>query len=236
MSDNDEAGAISTTLDKGLRCLMTLADAPEGLLVTEIAEKVGVHRTVANRLLRTLELRGLVRRDRHRRYFPGGGLVALAESVDRDLRKIARPVLEDLAVQAQATAYLMMAEPPDRVRALDVVEPRNSPFHVAFKAGQVHPITVGSGGIAILAGRGAGPSDSDAVVRARELGYALTHGEVVPALTGIASPVVTAPRQADLSVGVSLLQEEDHDKIGSIVAEAAGRLSAALVAADATRW
>ena len=50
-------------MDRGLQVLALLSQAREGLTVRELADALGVHRAVVYRLLTTLELRGLVRRD-----------------------------------------------------------------------------------------------------------------------------------------------------------------------------
>ncbi|HEX2773920.1 MAG TPA: helix-turn-helix domain-containing protein, partial [Micromonosporaceae bacterium] len=51
------------TLDRGLRLLHLVADAPEGLTVTEAAARLGVGRAVVYRLVGALAEHGLVRRD-----------------------------------------------------------------------------------------------------------------------------------------------------------------------------
>ncbi|MET0901279.1 MAG: helix-turn-helix domain-containing protein, partial [Mycobacterium sp.] len=57
--DNPGTGpAISTpgsqTLARGLAALQAVAGSPGGLTVQQVADKVGVHRTIAYRLLGTL--------------------------------------------------------------------------------------------------------------------------------------------------------------------------------------
>ena len=44
----------SQTLARGLNALQLVADAPAGLTVQQVAEGIGVHRTIAYRLLATL--------------------------------------------------------------------------------------------------------------------------------------------------------------------------------------
>ncbi len=44
----------SQTLARGLNALQLVADAPSGLTVQQVADGVGVHRTIAYRLLATL--------------------------------------------------------------------------------------------------------------------------------------------------------------------------------------
>lgn len=142
---------MSKTLHNGLEILELLAAHPNGLSVSEIAEGIGVHRTVAHRLIRTLEAHRLCRRDDYKRVALGAGLVTLSESVEQDLRTLARPILEDLADTVEATAHLVVRESDTTVRAMMVIEPRRAQVHIAFRPGQVHPVDRGSAGLAILA-------------------------------------------------------------------------------------
>ena len=77
MTDGAAAPA-SQTLSRGIRILEILADAREPLSIDEIARRLGVHRSVAYRLLRTLEDHGLVTRDAAGRIQLGARMAALA--------------------------------------------------------------------------------------------------------------------------------------------------------------
>ena len=68
----------SQTLDRGLRLLEAIADAPEPVTTGQVAAMVGLHRSVAYRLLRTLEDHRLVRREPGDRFAPGYRLATLA--------------------------------------------------------------------------------------------------------------------------------------------------------------
>ena len=73
----------SQTLDRGLRLLKVLAQEPNGLTVTELASRLGIHRTNVYRLLATLAQHRLVWRDRAGRYLLGTGVMELARGVVR---------------------------------------------------------------------------------------------------------------------------------------------------------
>lgn len=218
---------LSKTLDSGLRVLELLSEKPHGLTITEVAEGLGVHRTVAHRFLYTLEAHRLVRRDRDRRFFLGPGLVPLADPVDRDLRSIAQPILEELADETVATAHLVTQEDPDTVRALLVVEPRRSRAHIAFRPGQLDPITVGSAGLAILAAGPPLPDERIEITRARTDGYAVTFGEIIPAVHGL-SVRVPGGQEPALAIGVSVFKLDDPRHIASLVSKAAHELASVL--------
>ncbi|MBY4212531.1 helix-turn-helix domain-containing protein [Rhodococcus fascians] len=215
---------MSKTLHHGLAVLELLAEHPKGLSITEIAEGIGVHRTVAHRLVRTLEAHYLCKRDDFKRITLGAGLVALAEPVEQDLRTVARPILEELADQLGATVHLVVRENTDEVRALMVVEPRGAKVHVAFRGGQVDPIDRGSAGLAMLSSLPATERERPEVTRARAVGYAVTRGEVIPSVAGVSAVVPGRRGDALASLGASVFAIEDEKRLGAAVVAAAARL------------
>ena len=50
------------TLDRGIEALLLVAKAPEGLTVSNLATRLGLHRAVTYRIVATLADRGMVRR------------------------------------------------------------------------------------------------------------------------------------------------------------------------------
>lgn len=211
---------MSKTLHNGLQILELLVRHPQGLTLTEIAEGVGVHRTVAHRLVRTLEAHRLCRRDRFKRISLAAGLVELAEPVEQDLRTLARPVLEELTDAARATAHLVVRENDTHVRMLMIVEPRRARMHVAFRVGQLDPIDRGSAGLAILAALPPVPGERPEVALARERGFAVSYGEIRASIIGVSAAVPGA----EASVGLSLFETTDEDELGRTVVDAAKRL------------
>ncbi|WP_030558464.1 helix-turn-helix domain-containing protein, partial [Streptomyces exfoliatus] len=74
----DSKAPASQTLSRGIRVLEVLAAAQRPLSIDEIAGELGVHRSIAYRMLRTLESHRLISRQDGGRYAPGAGLVVLA--------------------------------------------------------------------------------------------------------------------------------------------------------------
>ena len=102
-----DAGAVRS-VDRAISILDMLA-AGSGRTGAEVARELRVHRSTALRLLGTLERHGMVERDpRTARYSLGRRLPQLASVVtgEFDLRSVARPVCERLAVAAGETATL----------------------------------------------------------------------------------------------------------------------------------
>ncbi len=209
------AAETSQTLDRGIRVLMVLAAAPQGLSVTALAAQLGINRTVVYRLVSTLELHALVRRDGQGRLHVGLGVLHLATAVQPVLRDVAIPVLRQLAERVGCTAHLTVAE-GDEALALAVIEPSWTDFHVSYRVGARHPLTRGAAGKAILALRETGGP-----------AYVATSGELEAGARGLAAPVRGVSGLA-ASVGVVTLVDLDVAKVGPIVAEAADRLATLL--------
>ncbi len=171
------AAETSQTLDRGLRVLRVLAEAPEGLTVTELSASMDVNRTVVYRLVSTLEAHALVRRDPRGRLFVGLGVLGLASAVQPLLRELAVPVLRSLAEAVGCTAHLTVAD-GDEALALAVVEPTWTDFHVGYRVGSRHPLAAGAAGkaIGLLGVSGAAA-------------YAVTSGELQSGAHGLAAPV-----------------------------------------------
>jgi IclR family acetate operon transcriptional repressor len=90
-----------------LRCF----SVDEPLLgVTEIASRVGLHKSTVSRILSTLEQEDLVERDEtSRRFKLGLGLIAVAGPLlaELDERRVAYPVLRELTERTQETSALL---------------------------------------------------------------------------------------------------------------------------------
>jgi DNA-binding IclR family transcriptional regulator len=210
------------TLDRGLRLLELLADAPDGLPVAHLAATLDVHRAIVYRLLATLAGHRLVHRGEDGRYRLGTGLVRLARGVAPRLQAAAMPELGRLAEDVGATATLTVADGDEAV-ALAVVEPRNTLIHVAYRPGLRHALELGAPGRAILIGRPASAADSPAVTRGRRRGYVVSRGEIQPGASGLAAPVPGA----DASVGVVSLVDLGEEVAARVIA-AAEAIGAAL--------
>jgi DNA-binding IclR family transcriptional regulator len=202
------AGDKLQTLDRGLSVLTELSAVTEGLTVTQLAERLGVHRTIASRLASTLAGHHLVMRGADGKYRLGLRLVELAGHVLPQLSDVALPVLRRLAEARNMTSFLSVAD-QDECVALVVVEPRHTDVHVGYRTGSRHPIARGAPGIAILAGQPGAEGEDPAVTEARSLGYALTRGHLQQGAVGVAAPVYDEVLRA--SVGVVAFEEPTVD-------------------------
>ncbi|GAA1134718.1 MULTISPECIES: IclR family transcriptional regulator [Microbacterium] len=190
-----DTAPASQTLSRGIRILEVLADARGPLSIDEIAAAIGVHRSIAYRLLRTLEDHRLVGRDAAGAVSLGARMAALAAGVAQDLQAEALPELTDIANELGMTAFLAVLDGEDCI-TLASIEPRHAVASVAQRPGARHPVTVGAPGKAILMQLTPAewPADAAAALRAeveasRTHGYTTSHDEVIPTVQSVAVPL-----------------------------------------------
>ncbi|MGH3623619.1 MAG: IclR family transcriptional regulator [Sciscionella sp.] len=205
----------SLTLQRGLALLQAVADASgvsaEPPSISDLATAIGTSRAAVYRLLGPLAERGLVWRDGTRVRL-GVGLLELAGKVLPQLRRAALPVLRELAERLGATAHLSLAE-GDEVQAVAVVEPSWTTYHVAYRVGSRHPVSVGAAGSAIqLAG---------------DARWAVSTGELQAGASGVAAPLRGVPGLRG-SVGVVSMEPLDDAEVGPHVVAAAVAIAAVL--------
>jgi DNA-binding IclR family transcriptional regulator len=188
------SGALpgSQTLARGLSALQAVADAPGGLTVQEVATAIGVHRTIAYRLLATLAQHRLILRADDGRYRPAAGLAVLGASFDNNLRQVCIPRLRTLADELRTTVSLLVAEGDQQV-AVAVIVPTQVSYQLSFHEGSRYPLDRGAAGVALLASMPPRPGERDLVTLTRERGWVITHGEIEPNTYGLAVAVHRLP-------------------------------------------
>lgn len=221
----------SQTLSRGIRILEILADGP--LSIGEVATRLEVHRSIAYRLLRTLEDHRLVVRNAAGLATLGPRMAALAAGVAHDLQAEALPELTAVASDLGLTAFLAVLDGED-VITLTSVEPRHTVANVAQRPGTRHAVTVGAPGKAILAQLGdaewpAVSADLRAEVAAvRQRGYATSHDEVIPNLHSIAVPLSLHGRRPAALAVVHVACPHPDAKIAARLQESATAIREAL--------
>jgi len=214
-----------TSVDNAL-WLLELVSERQALRVAEAAELLGVARSTAHRLLSALRRRDFVLQDRpNGAYRPGPALnaVGLAAISRIDIRRVARPVLEDLQGQTQETASLAVLE-GTAVRFVDCVESPRS-VRVGNRTGIVRPAHASAVGKAILAELTDGellrryPDEQlppggpaalttratlfDELEQVRAEGYALNWEESVDGVSALAVALRDATGQAVAALGIA---------------------------------
>ena len=199
--------STSQTLSRGLDALEFIALADDAPSIDHVADHLAVHRSVAYRIVRTLEEHHLVRRDAAGACQPGVRLAALGRFARPTLQSIALVELPQLANDLGLTCFLVVRD-GDEALTLESLEPTTSQFHIAYKPGIRHPIDQGAPGIAILAGDPPTSTERPEVTEARARGWVMTTGEVVPGSTAIAVPVPGF----DASIATVFLQGAELDE------------------------
>ncbi len=204
--------------------LEVLAAAGRPVTVTEVANRIGVHKATASRLLGTLADRGLVRRG-PQGYRLGPRLARLAVDAVTDLGviEVSRPILRELAAatgevaylslpMGQAVLYLEHVAPSRGGREEPWVWLRGSPLHCS-SSGKVF---AAYGAVPDLDAALEGPlprrarrtiSDADEFKRllpsVRSQGFATSVDELEDGMSSVAVPVLTSESSVLAAVGVA---------------------------------
>ncbi|GAB3532367.1 hypothetical protein GCM10027403_04500 [Arthrobacter tecti] len=225
---SDTMSQHSQTLSRGLRALEILADSPNALSIADVAAELGVHRSIAYRIVRTLEDHSLVVRDGAGRVSSGPGLAALARGVSRDLQAAALPELTALANELGMTAFIAVWDKHDCV-TLVTVEPRDSTAAVAQRPGSRHAFSAGAPGIAIQSAVSeeewqrlapAQPYREESRL-ARNTGFATSHDEVIAGLSSVAAPVLLPGRLPAAVAVVYIRSAHPPAELGARIANSA---------------
>ncbi|MGO3855292.1 MAG: IclR family transcriptional regulator [Glutamicibacter arilaitensis] len=223
----------SQTLSRGIRVLEIVASSPVNLSIAEIAAKLEVHRSIAYRIIRTLEQHHLLNRDEAGHIRSASGLAVLARSVQRDLQAAATPELTALANELSMTTFVAVWE-HDLCATLQSVSPLNSQRAIVHRPGSVHGMDVGAAGIAIQSRYTKAEWDAldtgiqyrEPAIAARQAGYATSADEVIQGVTSIAVPIQHAGQTpAALAVVFATSTVDSYERTIEELQHAAARIS-----------
>lgn len=213
----EDAG--SQTLARGLTALEVIGAAPSPMSVAALCQELGIHRSMAYRLVKTLEQYGFVERDAAGGLTLGTKISTLARGVAKSLQEAAAPELVALAAELKMTAFLATYD-GEQVVTLSSAEPPNAETTVAKRPGGRHSIDRGAPGKVVR-------SQIDPAHYAPQR-FEVSHDEVLPGVASIAVPLII-PGNAPAALAVIYLpQDVDQDHIVRTLEAAAGRIAAAL--------
>jgi DNA-binding IclR family transcriptional regulator len=240
-ADPESVNRRIQSIDRAVELLEAIAGAPEPETAPALADRAGLNRSTAWRILATLEHHGLVERDPDsNRYSLGFAVLKLAAAAGHEpLVRLAHPVLRRLAETTGETVNVAVARRLELVYA-DQVQAR----HVMAPNWLGHPVPLHatSTGKAFLAALP--PGELDAIVRAglerftdttitdpaalraelervREQGFAVSHGELEPALWGVSAAARDAAGRPAAVVSVWGADARVRDRLDELGAEAA---------------
>jgi DNA-binding IclR family transcriptional regulator len=214
-------------LARAVSLLLYLREREEAVTVGELAGALEVPVNTVYRLVRTLELGGLV--DRSQRPYVSLGLrlmdlgQAKQREVARELAPVALPALEALTAATGETALLVM---PTGARAICILAVESSrAIRLSYQPGRVFPLYAGASGKVMLpwlsaqlvetaiaqgdgqvlaSGRQLTAVDLRAEMRSiRVAGYCVTHGDLDTGASAVAAPVFGRNRQIFAAVSVA---------------------------------
>lgn len=154
MSGDRSGGYRIAVVSRTFDLLEAIARSDRPLGVSELARSIDSTKSATFRILATLEERGYVIRDRdHSRYQLGAGFVFLGQRAleEVDLRKEARPMLENLKDRFNETANLGVIV-NDRVIYIDILESDHG-LRMAAQIGaqdETHSTSIGKAILAYL--------------------------------------------------------------------------------------
>lgn len=202
-------GNAVRSVDRAASLLIALGETQGEAGVTELARRLGLHKSTASRLLATLQKRGLVEQDDDSgKYRLGLAVVRLGGRAEKtlDLRAIAMPELEQLARSVRETATIGLLE-GDSVLTVAYADAsgmghdrtgRNSPLH-ATAPGKILLANQAEREVIRLSKIGFTPYTAHTIVRVellleelarvRKRGFATAFGEHEPSVNAVAVPV-----------------------------------------------
>jgi len=239
------------SVDCALRLALLLQQ--EGpLRGSEAADRLGVARSTAHRLLAMLVYRDFAEQDQDKRYTAGPVLraAALAPSPVSTLRRVAMPYLHDLMDRAGETVNLQVLV-GSRIRFVATVESLQV-LRVGDREGKVLPAHVVSGGKMLLATLSdeeirtlyLGDSSVDVpglmadIRRIRQRGFAINDQKTEPGVTALGRPVLGPDGHPMAAVALAMpsarfSRDRVPEWVGALAATAA-QIEQALVAAAGT--
>jgi DNA-binding IclR family transcriptional regulator len=234
------------SLARGLKILEILGQAQDGVSITELAERLGVDKGSASRLVATLAGYGYAEKDDEtRRYHLGPQVVTLSRSLltRLPLREAAKPFLRDLMERTGECSHLGVPA-LGRVLYIDQVE-SPATLRVNAEVGTMNPLHSTALGKVLLAFGGLEPPSvmesftphtltdlarlNKNLEQVRSRGYAVDDEEFDPGVRCIAVPVRDFRGKVIGSIGISgpatRVTRERLPQLASIVLEVGKSLS-----------
>ena len=250
MSDQQKTVAIVQTLDRALRIIELLAVHSEGFGVTEIGERVGLHKSTVHRLISHLVSQGYIEKDEARPVYTLGlkfielaslrlNQVELKTEAGPYLRKLAATLDQPvhLAIQSDLEAvYIEKIDPQAHLRMYSQIGKR-IPLHCSA-LGKCLVSDLSANDLKALAGRlsyevftprtKTKPEEFlEEVAQVRLRGWALDDEEHEVGIRCLGAPVkdFTGKTVAAISASGAALRPERDPEVGALVASAAQAIS-----------
>ncbi|WP_454691616.1 IclR family transcriptional regulator [Achromobacter aloeverae] len=212
-------GGIMRTIERAFAVISAFSPSTPSLTLQEIADHTDLHKATAFRIVRALERLGYLVRLPDLRYSLSLGFTRLAAVATEslDVRRLLRPVLEDLARSAGENVSLHRMRGELR-QCVDIAWSK-TPLIDLDKPNALRPLTMGAASIVLMAymdeglladviddAAKAGECSIDDLQSildtTRKQGFAVSHGAVVRSLTGIAAPIFCGDGMVDYVIAI----------------------------------
>ncbi|MBX6394322.1 MAG: IclR family transcriptional regulator [Alicyclobacillaceae bacterium] len=217
---NGERGTVRA-VERALDILLCFSSTEMELGLSDIAKRVGLHKSTVHRLLASLESRGFIRRNPHtEKYRLGWSILELVSNMHQsgDLSTIVLPEMTRLRDLLDETISLYIRSGTERIR-IQAVE-SHQPVRRVANIGQRLPLYVGASGKVLLAWSPPEvlaevlsdprmPEDfnraefQQQLAQVRECGYAVSIEEREAGAAAVAAPVFDRDGQLVAALSVS---------------------------------
>lgn len=228
------------TVDRALQILLHFDREHPEWKASELAELLGLHRSIVYRILKTLARRGFVTQtDRYSPYRLGLKLIELGNVVLRDmeLREIADPIMRELVRETGESVTLTVLSGDECVCVGKVNSPH--PIRAVTDIGERFPLHAGATAKTLMAhldpgrideviAQGLKPATSRTVTdptqlrmelnEIRQQGWAFSMGELTPDVAAIAAPLRDSNGEVVASISIGFVASRySEDRLAVLV-------------------
>ena len=225
-----EAPGGAAAVDRALALLGAFRGGDAALSLAELAQRTGLYKSTALRLLASLEHASLVQKLDAGGYVLGCEVARLHSiySASFSLDRVVLPVLKDLVKATNESAAYHVRRGDARLCMYRVDSPQPVRDHI--RAGDMLPLARGSGGRILSAydpelARAAPPRDRRVLAQTREQGYFASVGDRLAEVAGISAPVFHADGRIAASLTLTMPSHRYDERYVKLVLQAARRLT-----------
>ena len=225
--EGENSNANVQVIGRSFAILRAVAASGEGLRLGDLAKQVGLPRSTAHRIVRSLQAEGVVLITTDGRVRIGPALVELATTHRDTLLELAHPLMEKLAADVEETVDLATLE-GDSVRFIDQAT-SSQRLRAGSVVGEAFPAYCTANGKALLA---------ELTPRALETALPRRLSRLTPR-TIVSRAELLAELEQVRETGVAYDREEHTERIcavGVVARDAFGGIAALTIAAPAERF
>lgn len=233
-SDANAAPGGAAAVDRALALLRAFRAGDTALTLTELAQRCGLYKSTALRLLASLEHAGFLERLEDGRYALGSEVARLnaIHAASFSLDRVVLPVLRKLvqATGESAAYHVLQGQGAHAVRVCRYRVDSPHPVREHTKAGDILPLTRGAGGRVLCAFdaervRAASAADRRLYAQIRERGFHCAIGDRLAEVAGISAPVFHVDGTIAAAVTLTMPSHRYQEGFARHVLEAARSLT-----------